>query len=87
MSLSARTVTLIAVLSLPGLAGQFSLPCGTPPPPLRSILKAIEQHDPTPIDAVCPADGESTQTAKQLESTAKSPSRNNVNKRVLADIV
>src|ERR1043166_6898261 len=68
---SLSTASLLFLLSLCAYAGEFSLPCGTPPPPLRPILKALDQTEPAAIDKSCAADGGSDQKAKQLESTAK----------------
>ena len=69
MRLVLRTSVLF-VFNLCAFSETFSLPCGTPPP-LRSILKAIDQTEPTAIDASCAADGGSDQTAKKIESKAK----------------
>ncbi|HET8546937.1 MAG TPA: hypothetical protein VFL57_02995 [Bryobacteraceae bacterium] len=52
-------------------AEKFSLDCGTPPPPLRSVLKALEQADDLEIDQSCAAEGRSKRRDKQLESAAK----------------
>src|SRR5438067_10340190 len=64
-------MSILFAFSLCAYAEKFSLSCGTPPPPLRPILNALDQTELAAIDKSCAADGGSDQTPKQLESAAK----------------